>query len=157
MIDELASSSIRQTLAAMGGGLHQNDENPPRTLGSRNLLQRLTLVAALIENFRPHIDEIPQLAKQAKGKNLEENDADVQAELMKAYKRVRDDFAPLAFLYNLRTHGGLAHSPNRTEAGNAAQKLGLPRENWHRSDYFRLLNLVTQSIRTIATHLDAAG
>ncbi len=84
VIDELAPSSMRKTLAAMGSGLHQNDENPPRTLGSRNLLQRLTLVAVLIENFRPHIEEIPKLVKQAEGKNGEGSNADVQAELMKA-------------------------------------------------------------------------
>jgi len=144
-------------LASIATNLHQNDKSPPRTLGSRNLLQRLTFVAALIENFQPDIEEIHTLVKQAEGKNVEGSDGDVQAELTKVYERVRGDFAPLAFLYDLRVHGGLAHRPNRAEAGNAAQNLGLPRENWHRSDYLRLLNLVTQSIRIVAAHLYTAA
>jgi hypothetical protein len=97
------------------------------------------------------------LVKQSEGKNIEGGDAEVRSELMTAYKRLQEDFAPLAFLYDLRTHGGLAHRLNRAQAGNAAQKLGLPREGWHRSDYLRLLNLVIQSIRTVAAHFFAAA
>ena len=157
VIDELAPSSMRQTLAAVGQTLDKTIENPPRTLGSRNLLQRLALVAVLIKDFQPNIEEISKLVRRAEGRNFKGVAADVEIELTKAYKRVRSDFAPLAFLYDLRTHGGLAHPPNKAEAGSAAQKLALPRGNWHRSDYLRLLNLVTENIGTVTAHFDAGA
>ena len=36
-----------------GKVLHQNNENPPSRLGSRRFLERVTLIAVLIENLRP--------------------------------------------------------------------------------------------------------
>jgi len=66
---------------------------------------------------------------------------------------VRDEFSPLAFLYDLRVHGGLAHHPNMTEAAAAAVRLGLPVKTWYRADYLRLLNLIADGIRRISGHL----
>ena len=37
-----------------------NDDTPPRPLGSRNLLQRVTLIAALIEDFQPELTAVCQ-------------------------------------------------------------------------------------------------
>jgi hypothetical protein len=129
-----------------------NDETPPRPLGSRNLLQRVTLFAALIEEFRPDISAIPILIINAEGRSTA-GDPDLQSELEKSYRKVRDEFAPLAFLYDLRTHAGLAHHPNMPEASAAALKLGLPDKSWRRADYLRLLSLVTDSLRRISRHL----
>lgn len=154
VIEALEPASLRKLLSAVGSSLHMNDENPPRLLGSRNLLQRVTLVAVLIEDFRPDIAAIPMLVKQAEGKATIAGDADLQAELARSHRRVRDEFAPLAFLYDLRTYGGLAHSPNKEEVATAAAKLGLPKGNWHRTDYLRLLNLVAESVHQISRHLD---
>ena len=106
---------LRRLLAAIDDKLHENNENPPKPLGSRNLLRRVTLVAALIENFKPNMTAIPALVMQAEG-NAESNESDLQTELEEVYKRVRDEFAPLAFLYDMRTHGGLAHHPKRDES-----------------------------------------
>ena len=78
---------------------------------------------------------------------------DVQAELEKLYERVRDEFAPLVFLYELRVHGGLAHHPNTKEAAKAAAKLGFPGSGWHRTHYLSLLNLLTSSVSQISKHL----
>lgn len=64
---------------------------------------------------------------------------------------------PLGFLYDLRTYGGLAHAPNKGRAADAAEELGLPRKDWHRNDFLRLLNLVTDSVSQIRNHLNIAA
>jgi len=157
VIEALQPASLRKFLNAVGENLHMNDENPPRPFGSRNLLQRLTLIAVLIENFRTAISEIPILVKRAEGKATNGDEPDLQSELEKSYQRIRTEFAPLAFLYDLRTHGGLAHTPNKAQAGTAAAKLSLPEKNWHRTDYLRLLGLVEESIQQVSKHLEVAA
>src|SRR5260370_33557855 len=92
------------------------------------------------------------LVVQAEGKS-KAREPDLQAELERSFRRVRDDFAPLAFLYDLRTHSGLPHPPNMPEAAAAAVKLGLPDKNWHRADYLRLLKLIRDSVDRISGHL----
>lgn len=61
VIEALQPASLRKVLSAVGGNLHLNEEDPPRSLGSRNLLQRLTLIAMLSKDFQPDIAEIPML------------------------------------------------------------------------------------------------
>jgi len=97
------------------------------------------------------------LVRQAEGKAKNAGDPDLQVELETSHRRVRDEFAPLAFLYDLRTYGGLAHAPNKGRAADAAAELGLPKRNWHRSDYLRLLNLIANSVHQISNHLDIAA
>lgn len=157
VIEALDPPSLRKLLSAVGSNLHMNDENPPRSLGSRNLLQRLTLIAVLIEDIQADTAGIPMLVRQAEGKAKNAGEPDLQAELEMSHRRVRDEFAPLAFLYDLRTYGGLAHAPNKGRAAAAAAQLGLPEKNWHRTDYLRLLNLVADSVHQISKHLDIAA
>ena len=157
VIEALQPASLRKLLSAVGGNLHMNDENPPRPLGSRNLLQRLTLIAVLIENFRTDIAGIPMLVRRAEGKATNGGEPDLQSELEKSYQIVRAEFAPLAFLYDLRTYGGLAHTPNKAQSAAAAAQLGLPERNWHRTDYLRLLRLVVESIQQVSKHLEVAA
>jgi hypothetical protein len=156
VIEGLESGSLRKFLGTLASGLHQNDETPPRSLNSRNLLQRATLVAVLIEKFCPDVSELPVLVKQAEGK-AKNGDPDLQAELERYHKFVRDQFAPLAFLYDLRIYGGVAHQPSKARIATAAKGLGLPASNWHRTDYLRLLGLLAESVRKISNHLDLAG
>jgi len=156
IIDGLEPPSLRKLLTILGGNLHLNEASPPAPLGSRNLLQRVTLVAVLVADLRPEMAAVPALVKQAQG-NAPGAEADLQAELARLYGRVREKFAPLAFLYDLRIHGGLAHPPNKAQASEAAALLDLPRQNWHRENYLRLLSLVTESIRRIAADLEAAA
>lgn len=157
VIEALEPAALRKLLIAIDSNLHLNDENQPRPLGSRNLLQRLTLIAVLIKRYRPNLAAIPILVKQAEGKSRNEDEPDLQVELEMSHRGVRDAFAPLAFLYDLRTFGGLAHAPNKERASGAAAQLGLPEKNWHRTDYLRLLNLVTDSISEIRRHLYVAA
>ena len=154
VIDGLEPSLLRKLLCAVGRNLHMKSSQP---LAPRNLLQRLTLVAVLIEDVRLDIAEIPQLVKQAEGKATNAGEPDLLDELTNLYQRVRQDFAPLAFLYDLRTHGGLAHPPDKVKTAEAATKLGLPEKNWHRTDYLRLLNLVADSVHRISKHLETAA
>ncbi len=157
VIDALETASLRKLLSAVDSNLHMNDEIPPRPLASRSLLQRLTLMAVLIEDFQPNAAAIPMLVRQAEGKTKNAGEPGLQAELEMSYGRVRVELAPLAFLYDLRTYGGLAHVPNKARAASAAAQLGLPEKNWHRTDYLRLLNLVAGSIHQISSHLDLAA
>jgi hypothetical protein len=156
-LDGLQTAPLRSLLAAIGKNLHQTFEKSPQSLSSRNLLQRTALVAHVIEDFQPDLQEIPKLIQHAEGKATETAQPDLQAELEESYRRIRDEFAPLAFLYDLRTHGGLAHPPNPQEAAAAAAKLGLPQGNWHRTDYLSVLTLVAESIHRTAARLDAAA
>jgi hypothetical protein len=152
VIDALEPVPLRSLLRALDKNLHMNNDTPPRPLGSRNLLQRVTLLAVLVRDFRPDVTAIPILIMQAEGR-LNPDQPDLQAELERSFRRVRDELAPLAFLYDLRIHGGLAHPPNMPEASAAAAKLGLPNTNWHRADYLRLLNLISDCVCRISTHL----
>jgi hypothetical protein len=81
VIESFEPRSLRKLLSAVGRTLHMNDENPPRPLGSRRLLQRLALIAVLIESFQPDIAGIPMLVRQAEGKAKNANEPDLQAEL----------------------------------------------------------------------------
>jgi hypothetical protein len=156
VLEALKPVSLRRLVAAIDEKLHQNNEDPPKPLGSRNLLQRVTVVAVLIENVRANVAAIPILVMQAEGE-VKSADTELQAELEQAYTRVLDEFRPLAFLYDMRTHGGLAHHPDLTKAAAAATQLGLPEGNWHRADYLRLLNFVADSVSKISKHLDNAA
>lgn len=153
LFDALHPPSLRRLLTAVGENLHQSYENKP--LASRNLLQRVTLVALLINHLAPQVAEVPELIKHAEGKAKYADKPDLQSELEGLYKRVRDEFAPLAQLYDLRVHGGLAHAPNKERAAAAAAELGLPKENWHRVDYLRLLKQTAGSIHQISKHLES--
>ncbi len=156
VLDELLVPSMRKLLTAIGQSLDHTFDSKPKTLGSRNLLQRLILIAGLIENFQPPLEEIPTLLKQAENKSLSLVESSLQAELEKLHTQIRDEFAPLAYLYDLRTYAGLAHPPDKTKARQAAELLGLPKGNWHRADYLRLLDVVAKSIHQISEHLDNA-
>lgn len=155
VLDGLVPASLIKVLRSIGEHLHENDENPPKPLGSRNLLQRLTLIAILTDVLRPDRAAIPDLVSYAGGRSRSD-DRSLQADLEKIYRSVREVLAPLAFLYELRTHGGLAHPPNRQAASNAAVQLGLPEGNWHRTDYLRLLHLIEEAVHQIGEHLATA-
>lgn len=155
-LDGLQPPSLRTFLRAVDETLHQSFDTPQRALGSRNLLQRVALIARLLVDFSPQLKDIPTLVKQAENK-AQNSHVDLQAELEAVSISVRNGFAPLAFLYDLRTHGGLAHSPNRTEASAAAMKLGLPEGRWHRKDYLQLVKLVAFSVQEISQQFEAVS
>jgi hypothetical protein len=156
-LDGLHVPSLRGLLGAIGTNLHQNFEKPPKTLGSRKLLRRIALIALLIENLEPEIAELPSLVQHTEDKASEVEQQELKAELDRLSQTIGDEFAPLAFLYDLRTHGGLAHPPNQEEAASAAVKLGLPKGKWHRADYLKLFALIATSLNTICEHLDGAA
>jgi len=150
VIDEINSANMRKFLLHFGPDMHCKGGN---TLGSRNLLQRVALVAELIAQLRPETAEIAKLVQWSEdGRGA--SDADLQEELNRSYKELRDSFSPLAFLYDLRTHGGLAHPPNMAKTKDAAVNLGLPEKNWQRGDFLLILSLVRQAIDAIAERID---
>ncbi len=156
-LDGLQPAALRDLLKAVGTNLHQTFEKQPQSLGSRSLLQRVALMALLLKHLKPDRAELPILVQRAEGKATDAARPDLQAELEGLHKRIRDEFAPLAFLYDLRTHGGLAHPANPEAAATAAAKLGLPKGNWHRTDYLCLLRFMAESVHRISDLLEAAA
>jgi hypothetical protein len=156
VLDGLLPPSMRALTRALGSGLHQTFEKEPKPLGSRTLLQRVTLVALIMERLQPDLKELPLLVQQAEAKAINSS-PDLQTELDALYKQIRDDFAPLAFLYDLRISGGLAHPPSKETAAAAAINLGLPKENWHRKDFISLLKRIANSLDRISERLEAAA
>jgi hypothetical protein len=156
VLEGLSSKPLREFLRTIGEGLHQNFEAPPKSLGSRTLLQRVSLVTCLINNFRPNWAEVPSLVRIAEGKE-KGAEPGLKDELEAEHKRVRDDFAALAFLYDLRTFGGLAHLPSKRGISNAAANLGLPAGSWHRNDYLELLDRITESVSKISLRMESAA
>jgi len=156
VIDGLQPPSMRALVRAFGASLHQTFDKDPKPLGSRTLLQRVTLLARIVERLQPGLKELPLLVQQAEGKATNPS-PDLQTELEAVYRQVRDDFAPLAFLYDLRISGGLAHPPSKEAAAAAAINLGLPKENWHRTDFLTLLKRIADSLDRISEHLEAAA
>lgn len=154
VIDGFVPKSLRKVIRVWGDNLHQDLQN--QSLRSRKLLERISLIAVLIEDFRPNRAEIPKLVRVAEGQSLDTVDTELESELKVSYRKIRKMLAPLAFLYDLRIHGGLAHTPDRRKVESAASKLGFSTKNWHRTDYLHLLNLVTDSIRQIGLQFRTA-
>ena len=145
VIDGLVPKSLRRVIRAWDEDLHQDLQN--QSLGSRKLLERISLIAVLIEDFQPNNSEIPKLVRIAEDQPTDTVDTELNTELRRSYCKTRKMLAPLAFLYDLRIHGGIAHPPDRSKVESAAGKLGLSAKNWHRTDYLHLLDIVTSSIR----------
>jgi hypothetical protein len=155
-LDGLQSSPMREFLNVFGMRFHESFEKTRSPLGSRKLLQRTALAAAVIAVIQPKRSKVPSLVKAAEGKGAGRIEADLERELLALNTQIREEFSPLAFLYDLRLHGGLAHPPNKKESALAAAKLGLPKENWHRTDYLALLELVRRGFERISEHFRAA-
>ena len=154
VIDGLTRKSIRRVVRAWGEDLHLDRQN--QSLGSRKLLERVTLITVLIENLKPNNAEIPDLISVAEGQPLDRLDTDLESELGNSYCQTRKMLAPLAFLYDLRIHGGVAHPSDSKQVETIASKLGLSTINWHRTDYLNLLNIVTESVIKTCAQFSAA-
>jgi len=152
-LDGLLVPPMREFLCRFGEQLHQSFDKTRSPLGSRNLLQRVTLLAMLVERLRPTRENLASLVEQAEGKSMNPEPV-LQAELEVCRNQVREMFAPLAFLYDLRISGGLAHPPNKEDAKTAAQRLGLPAGNWHRTHFLALLDLIETSVRKVARQFE---
>ena len=149
IVDELSAKAMRRILQVWDRNLHLKDAVSRQTLGSRKLLERLTLTATVIAQLNPAKKEIASLIGQAEKpeRAFVDGEVDVQRELRHLYERIRQDLAALAFLYELRTHGGVAHPPNKAKAAAAAVDLGLSDGSWHRADYLKLLELTAKSVK----------
>ncbi len=154
VIDGLVPKSLRKMIRAWGDNLHQDHQN--QSLRSRKLLERTSLIAVLIEDFQPNHAEIPKLVRVAEGQPLDTVDTELASELKGSYRNTREMLAPLAFLYDLRIHGGVVHPPDSSRVKSAAENLGLSAENLHRSEYLHLLNIVTDSVRKTCDQFSAA-
>lgn len=154
VIDGLTPKSLRRVVRAWGEDLHRDQQN--QSLGSRKLLERVSLIAVLIEDLQPNNAEISELVRVVEGQPLDTVDTDLECELREAYCKTRKMLASLAFLYDLRTHGGIAHAPDSRKVETVASKLGLSTKNWHRTDYLNLLNIVTDSVSKTCEQFSAA-
>ena len=155
ILDELSVSLLRELLGKIGNNLDKNLDNY-ESLGSRNLLQRLKLVLVIIKKIRPSLSEIPKLVKMPEFKEFQDKESELKNEVISIFNNVRKEFSPLAFLYDLRLSGGLAHPPNAKKASEAAEKLGLPKKNWNRSHYLNILEQITICINKISCDINIA-
>lgn len=85
VIDGLTPKSIRRVVRAWGEDLHQDRQN--QSLGSRKLLERITFIAILIEDYQPNNAEIPNLVRVAEGESLDTVDTELASELMEGLSR----------------------------------------------------------------------
>lgn len=152
-LDELKPETMRTLIHRYGDRLHEKDDKP---LGSRNLLQRLVVVLRIDDAVAPNRAQVPALVAAAEGGASAALDVELVREVRELREQVRDSFAPLAFLYDLRTHGGIAHPPSADKAGEAAASLGLPRSGWHRVHFLELVRRVAASIDEVAAVFDSA-
>jgi len=157
VIEGLNAPLLRRTLKAIPGDLHMTNDHPPGPLGSRNLLQRTTLVAMLLVDMDADVRSLHELLNQAEKPKSGSISADLTEELVRVRDEARKVLAPLAFLYDLRVSGGLAHAPNPAAVAKAAVQLGLPEGEWHRSHYLHLVGLVTSTVWRIAEQLQEAA
>jgi hypothetical protein len=155
-LDGLQVAPVRAFFGTIHPRLHESFDKSPKPLGSRKLLERAVLLTLLMKELQPKDSMLVKLARVAEGKDAIGVEPDLKDELKNLSTRVHNEFAPLAFLYDLRVFGGLAHPPNRQKAGKAAAQLGLPQGNWHRTDYLSLLRLVAECFDRISTYFDAA-
>lgn len=155
-LDGLQIAPVRSFFGTIHPKLHESFDKPPKPLGSRKLLERAAFVTLLIKELQPKDSMLVKVARVAEGKDAAMFDPDLKDELKDLHNRVHKEFAPLAFLYDLRVFGGLAHPPNRQKAATVAAQLGLAQGNWHRTDYLSLLRLVSECFDGISTYFDAA-
>lgn len=99
-LDGLQSSPMRQFLNVFGKSFHESFDKARSPLGSRRLLQRTALAAAVIAVIQPKLSKVPSLVKAAEGKGAGRLGADLQSELLALNTQIRDEFSPLAFLYD---------------------------------------------------------
>jgi hypothetical protein len=113
--------------------------------GGLKLLQRLCLVANLMSAFQTKRDLQyllkPTIQKPKTGEELE-----LAAEVQCIANKVREIFAPLVGLYDLRTASGLAHPPSKDKIREATKLLGLPTKGWTRAHYILLLGKISSCI-----------
>jgi hypothetical protein len=152
--DGLLPEPLRKLLCSIGPSLHLKKNE---SLGSRNLLQRLFLVAAIVVKVRPPLTELPVLVEQAEKSTSPNADQDLQRELSLINSDVRMEFSPLAYLYDLRNHGGMAHKPSKAGVAIAAQNLGLSSEAWGRQDFIKLITQIAGSLERVSHRLSAAS
>ena len=152
VLEGFKSDALRKTLNLIGKDLHLSKDKHPKSLGSRKLLERINLISVLISKLNPPHSEIPNLLQRAEVGHINQEQLDLDEELRGIWLQSRTEFSPLAFLYDLRNFGGIAHSPDIKNFSAATSRLGLPEKNWQRQDFMSLIELVCSSIN--ATRLN---
>lgn len=154
VLEAIKPGALRVFLKSLRPGLDMNEESPSRALGTRKLVERLTIVAAIIHNIMPPREQLADFVEQAEGAKA--TDSELGHELREISKAVLEELAPLAALYDIRSAGGYAHRPDLRKVARAAAKLGLAENGWHRRDYLRVLEQVRGAIDSATSRWTAA-
>jgi hypothetical protein len=140
VVDSLNPTLMRTVLVRLNALLPED-----KFTGGLKLLQRLCLVANLMSAFQTKRDLQyllkPTIQKPKTGEELE-----LAAEVQCIANKVREIFAPLVGLYDLRTASGLAHPPSKDKIREATKLLGLPTKGWTRAHYILLLGKISSCI-----------
>jgi hypothetical protein len=153
VIEGFKPDALRKILNLIGKDLHLSKDNPPKSLGSRKLLERINVISIIISKLKPQHSEIAILLHQAEMGHINQEHLDLDEELRGIWLQSRTDFSPLAFLYDLRNFGGIAHLPDIKKFSAATSQLGLPEKNWQRQDFIFLIELVCSSIKAARSNL----
>ena len=95
-LDGLLVAPLRKLLGVVGNNLHLSVDG--QTMGSRRLLQRIDLMAVLIERLRPKQDEIPDLLRHAESRSRGWRMPSYNRRALAADEDTWRTFSPLAFL-----------------------------------------------------------
>lgn len=156
VVEELHGPALRRVLSSLDSNFDKNSEDSPRPLGSRNLLQRLGSVASVITSLNVDGASVAELVLQAEGCRSND-DKDVESELRKLHEKVREIMRPLAFLYDLRNCGGVAHSVKINDLRKLTSSMNMPKSGWGRTEFLQLLLSVTEAIDQLRLKFESAA
>jgi len=116
-LDGLQPSPMREFLNVFGMRFHESFEKTRSPLGSRKLLQRTALAAAVIAVIQPKRSKVPSLVKAAEGKGAGRIEADLERELLALNTQIREEFSPLAFFVRFTTSRWASSSSQQKGVG----------------------------------------
>ncbi|HIA53554.1 MAG TPA: hypothetical protein EYN91_15925 [Candidatus Melainabacteria bacterium] len=152
--EEFQSNPITAVLSKFESRLTQKDK---KTMTSpRNLLLRMTLIAALIEKFDCSNSEVADLIMDME-RFQEKKEVSLEEDLKKLYLDIYDKFSVLAFLHDFRNFAEIAHKACEGKAREAAVKLGLPTSGWKRRNFIDVVSKITERANEIGTILEYAS
>lgn len=151
VVDGLHPTLMRTVLVRLNALLPED-----KFTGGLKLLQRLCLAVNLMSAFQTQHD-LQDLLKLTIQKPRTADESELAAEAQFIANKVREIFAPLVGLYDLRTGSGLAHPPSKDKISDATKLLGLPTKGWTRAHYLLLLGKVSTCISQISEILSAGA
>lgn len=152
--EEVNIADLRLLLGKFGKDLHKGLDG--KTLASRSILQRAVFIASILRNMDAQNNEIVELIRCIDS-NKPYADGDLLNEAKSIWHQVRNWFAPIAYLYDMRNSGGVAHKFNAAKVEESALNLDLHHVNWTRQDFLKVLSDLIDHNKQITENFEAAA